>query len=107
MLAGSITVSEAYRGMCVYFSCMGRKAKVVGLLLVLTAGACLLVNFGIWHPWLLGDVAWLWNPLSLFTPGLVGDIPLISGGLAFLLNGVFAVIWSVVLFVIGAFSLLH
>jgi hypothetical protein len=81
--------------------------RIFGALLVLYAIACFLVNFGIWHPWLLDKLTWLWNPLSFLTPRLVRSIPFISSVLAWIVNGVFAVIYSAVIFVIGAFAVLH
>ena len=81
--------------------------RLIGLLMVLVAAASFVVNFGIWHPWLFAKITWLWNPLSLLTPRLVGHIWVLSSALAYVVNGIFAALYSAVLFVIGMFVLLH
>jgi nitrate/nitrite transporter NarK len=90
---------------------MGGKAKAIGALLLLVAVASFLVNFKIWHPWLIGNIQLLWNPVGYeLTPrllGWVGSIPLLGGALKTLLNGIFALIYSAVLFVIGIVALSH
>jgi len=85
----------------------GGSLRVIGLLMVLVATASFAVNFGIWHPWLFAKITWLWNPLSLLTPRLVGHIWVLSSALAYVVNGIFAALYSAVLFVIGMFALLH
>ena len=79
---------------------------MIGLLMVLVAAASFAVNFGIWHG-LFAKITWLWNPLSLLTPRLVGHIWVLSSALAYVVNGIFAALYSAVLFVIGMFALLH
>ena len=85
----------------------GGSLRVIGLLMVLVAAASFVVNFGIWQPWLFAKITWLWNPLSLLTPRLVGHIWVLSSALAYVVNGIFAALYSAVLFVIGMFALLH
>ena len=85
----------------------GGSLRAIGLLMVLVAAASFAVNFGIWHPWLFAKITWLWNPLSLLTPRLVGHIWVLSSALAYVVNGIFAALYSAVLFVIGMFALLH
>jgi hypothetical protein len=85
----------------------GGSLKLFGLLLILAAVVCFLVNFDILHLWLLDKLTWLWNPLSLLTTKLVGHTWLISSALAWMLNGIFALIWSIALFIIGLQLLLH
>lgn len=75
--------------------------KIIGVLLIVYSVFCGMVNLGLWHPWGIGDITALWNPLSLITPSLVGNIPFISDAIAWLVNGVFAVIWSIAMFIIG------
>jgi len=81
--------------------------RAVGLILILISIASFLVNFGIFHPWLFAKITWLWNPLSMLTPRLVGHIWVLSSALAYVVNGIFAALYSAVLFVIGMFALLH
>ena len=85
----------------------GGSLRVMGLLMVLVAAASFAVNFGIWHPCLFAKITWLWNPLSMLTPRLVGHIWVLSSALAYVVNGIFAALYSAVLFVIGMFALLH
>lgn len=81
---------------------MPKAFKAVGALLILYSIGCFIVNVGIWRPWVIGDVTALWNPLSLLTPLIVGDIPIISGTFGWILNGVFGIIvWPFITFVIG------
>jgi hypothetical protein len=86
---------------------MGKASKAFGALLILSAVACFLVNFKIWNPWLLANLPYFWNPLSYFTPKIVGNVPIISGSIGYVLNYIFALVYSAVLFVIGAFALMH
>lgn len=89
---------------------MGAKAKGIGLLLVFAAIVCFLVNFHLWTPWLVGGLQWLWNPLSLLTPriiGAIGSIPLLGNGLVAVWNYLFALAWSFMLLIIGVLCLLH
>lgn len=67
--------------------------KVAGVLLIVYAVVCFMVNFGLWHPLVVGDIVTLWNPLRLVTPA----IPILED----VLNVVFAVIWSFAMFLIG------
>ena len=67
--------------------------KIAGVLLIVYAVFCFMVNFGLWHPFVIGDIAALWNPLRLVTPA----IPILED----VLNVVFAVIWSLAMFIIG------
>jgi hypothetical protein len=87
---------------------MGKGAKLFGALLLFVSVVLFLINFGIWRPALIYDLlpVWLWNPFSLLTPRIVGDIPLISGSIGWILNYVFALVYSAVMFVIGAFAFL-
>ena len=80
--------------------------RAVGLILILISIASFLVNFG-FVTWLFAKITWLWNPLSLLTPRLVGHIWVLSSALAYVVNGMFAALYSAVLFVIGMFALLH
>jgi len=77
------------------------KIRLLGVFLLVYAVACFLVNFGFWRPWVFADVAWFWNPFSLLTSKFVGGIPIISGGLTSVVNGVFSVIWSIIMGVVG------
>jgi hypothetical protein len=43
----------------------------------------------------------------MLTPRLVGHIWVLSSALAYVVNGIFAALYSAVLFVIGIFALLH
>ena len=86
---------------------MSGKAKALGGFLILAAFVCIAVNLGIYHPFPLTLLpGWFWNPLSLLTSRIVGNVPLISGSIGWLVNGVFSVIYSAVLFVIGVFLVL-
>ena len=83
---------------------MGLKSKVFGAILLLGAVAAFLVNFGLWSPWIISGWQWLWNPLVYFFGSKLGtNIWLlglaVSKGVAF--------IYSVALFVIGAFAVLR
>lgn len=88
------------------------KAKILGALLIVAAiitfianfGPLIVPSFGLWHNWLISSLLnlhWLWNPLSLLTPYLTGNIPIISGGIGWILNGIFTVLWPIILFIIG------
>lgn len=82
------------------------KAQAVGVLVLLYAIACGLINFGLWHPWLIGNFTVVWNPPSLLTPQIVGNVPIIGGSLGAILNGVFAAIWSLIMLIFGGVLLL-
>jgi hypothetical protein len=86
---------------------MGMKSKIVGALIIFVSIVCFLINFGIWFHWPLTLFpGWFWNPLSLLTSGIVGNVPIISGSIGFILNYIFALVYSAVMFVIGAFAFL-
>lgn len=86
---------------------MGATAKVFGCLLCFSAVLAFIVNFGIWSNVLLAYLpSWFFNPGSLLVPRIVGDVWLISGSLGWILNYAFALVYSAVLFVIGAFAIL-
>jgi hypothetical protein len=91
---------------------MGGKSKVFGAVLLLIAVVCFLANFNIWKPPFIFGIlpALFWNPLSYFTPqiiGSIGSIPLIGSALSGLMNYIFAIVYSAVLLVIGAFAVFH
>jgi len=80
----------------------GGGIKLFGLLLILYAIAAFLVNFRIVHVlFFTYSYAWLWNPLSLLTPNVVGRIWLVSAALAAVVNFFFSVIWSIAVFLFG------
>jgi len=80
----------------------GGGIKLFGLLLILYATAAFLVNFRIVHVlFFTYSYAWLWNPLSLLTPNVVGRIWLVSAALAAVVNFFFSVIWSIAVFLFG------
>ena len=86
---------------------MSGKAKAFGGLLCFVAVVSFIVTFGIWHNVLLNFLpSWVFNPLSLLTPRIVGNIFLVSGTLGWFLNYIFALVYSAVLFAIGAFAIL-
>jgi hypothetical protein len=86
---------------------MGKIAKVFGLGLVFCAIVDFAINFGLYHNVLINMLpSWFFNPFSLLTSRIVGNIFLVSGALGWFLNYIFAFGYSVVLFVVGAFALL-
>jgi hypothetical protein len=91
------------------------KLKIFGLLLMFTAIASFIVNFALWNFWIFENLSflinlvpgWFWNPLSLLTSRIVGDIPVVSWGLGWVLNYVWAVVWSFALFIVGLILVKH
>jgi hypothetical protein len=81
--------------------------RAFGIVLLLGALLAFTINFGVWH-WFISlpifsffallspivNLTLLWNPLSFFTPGIVGNIPFLSGAAGSILNYVWAAIWS-------------
>jgi hypothetical protein len=86
---------------------MGKMAKIFGVGLIFCAIVDFAINFGLYHNILLNILPhWFFNPLILLTSRVVGGIWLIGGALGWFLNYIFALVYSAVLFVIGAFALL-
>jgi hypothetical protein len=87
---------------------MSGRAKAFGALLVIASLGCFAVNFGLWHPWLITNLpSWFWNPLGyFFTSKIVGNVPIVSGALGYVVSHLLAVFYSGILFVIGAFALI-
>jgi FtsH-binding integral membrane protein len=88
---------------------MSKKLKVVGSLFVLSAAVCFLINFHIFlHSWPLTLFpSYFFNPLSLLIKRIVGNIPLISSGLAYVLTYLFALLYSAGLLAIGIVAIRH
>jgi|SRR5208337_3080771 hypothetical protein len=79
----------------------GNNLRAIGVIILIYAAVALLNNWGIWHPWLISNLTWLWNPLSLLTPHLVGHTFLLSNFAAWLLNGIFTAFWPFIAGIIG------
>ena len=88
-----------------------KKTKVIALLLIFVAAVCFSVNFGLWHPWIIGSLRWLWNPLSVLVPSIVnmikgnfalGPIQIVTANqLSWFFNGITAGAWSILLLIFG------
>lgn len=83
--------------------------KAIGIILILLAIVVFAINFGLYHFWIFDSLSsiidmfpsWIFNPLSLLTANVVGNIWLIGGSVADILNAVWAVIYSAILAVLG------
>jgi hypothetical protein len=86
---------------------LGKRAKILGLLLILCAIATIIETFNFWHFWLIGDWNWFWNPIGYYlAPKIVGDVWLIGGIATSAVYLLIDLLYAAVLFVIGAFAVL-
>jgi hypothetical protein len=83
----------------------GSSIKVFGLILIIYSIIAFFLNWGILHFSVSSTFAlyWrtFWDPLTLLTSKLVGHVWLISGFLAWFVNGFFAIVWSIAAFLLG------
>jgi hypothetical protein len=83
------------------------KSPVIGILLIFVAIIDFAVNMNLWHPPIIYNLlpSVFWNPLSFFTPRLVGHIWLLSAAAGAVVDFFMSIFWSFMLFVFGIFLL--